>query len=61
MQQTQISLDHWQKKILNDEENNIVRNYGFPELLKYLVVEHQEYFSVLQRVCQTIDPNLRII
>lgn len=47
MQQTQTSLDHWQKKIVTDEENNCVRNYGFPELLKYLVVEQQEYFSVL--------------
>ena len=61
MQQTERSLDHWQKKILNDEENNRVRNYGFPELLKYLMVEHQEYFSVLQRVCQAIDPTLRIV
>ena len=40
-------LDKWQNKIHVDKQAGRVGQYAFPELVKYLIIQYQEYLNNL--------------
>jgi hypothetical protein len=53
------SLDTWQRRVQHDKKVDRVHTYAFPELVKYLIIEQQEYLNTLQRVCLVIKPSTK--
>ena len=51
-------LDFWQEKI--DVDTKAKRQYSFPDIVKQLVIEYQEYLFVLQKVIKAIDQNYKV-
>ena len=40
-------LDKWQNKIHSDVESRRIAYYAFPDIVKYLMIQYQEYLNTL--------------
>ena len=43
-------LDKWQQKIHVDSESREIALYAFPDIVKYLMIQYQEYLNTLQSI-----------
>ena len=53
-------LDKWQTKLCDDVEQGISLYYAYPAIVKYLMIEFQEYLYTLQKVVQTVEPGHKV-
>ena len=51
-------LTHWQNKIKKDTTAQV--EYAYPQLLKYLVIELQEYSFTMKKVLKVIVPTSKV-
>jgi len=51
-------LDKWQVKIKKDLEKS-QSTYAFPYIIKFLIVEFQEYLYTLQKVQKALAPSTK--
>ena len=54
-------LDKWQNKIHSDVESRRIAYYAFPDIVKYLMIQYQEYLNTLQSIQKLILPNIEVV
>jgi len=51
-------LNFWQDKVESDEKHQ--KQYAFPDMVKHLMIEYQEYLFILQKVLKVLDPRAKV-
>ena len=51
-------LDNWQKRVAEEIDAEPVNRFAFPDIVKFLIVEYQEYLYTLQKTAKVLNPNM---